>query len=262
MSDIGNEPFVEPSTPAPESTADQAPVETLETPETPEAAPEKTFTQKELDDIIGKRLAKESRRAERDAQNRESRIQQEIATRLQKVQPAPVRSGEPKPAEFQDYESYIAALTDYKVDQKMTGFHQQGEAQRQQQYQREQAQFVQKRLSTAASKYEDFNEVALSEDVPISQAMAAYISESDAGGDVAYFLGKNLDEAERIHNLSPTRQVIALDKLAEKLNGSPSNTRVPAPIVPNAGKAVVSKNTFELPWKDFVAQRRKETSRR
>ena len=124
MSDIGNELVVDPTPPVP--TAEQAPEPPLE----PVLEPEKTFTQKDVDDIIGKRLAKESRRAERDAQNRESRIQQEIAQRIQKIQPQqPVRTGAPKPDDFQDYESYIDARMDFKSEQYMSGIHQQGEAQ-------------------------------------------------------------------------------------------------------------------------------------
>ena len=248
----------EPAVTEPEATA--AP-DTEET--TPDAPPEKTFTQAELDAILQKRIAKVSRQAERDAVSREQRIQAEVAERIARQAPQPVApSGEPKPAQFQDYESYIAALTDFKVEQRMSGFRQESEAQQQARAQREQAETVQQKFSAASKKYDDFNEVALADDVPISKPMAAAISESDLGGELAYYLGSHIDEADRISRLSPVHQIRELMKLETKLSAPPTATKAPPPIVPSSGKATVKKDTFELPWKEFVAQRQKETGKR
>ena len=245
-------------------TDDTAAPETEETPvETPEAPPEKTFTQAELDAILQKRIAKVSRQAERDAVAREQRIQQEVAERFAKSQPQPVApSGEPKPQQFQDYESYIAALTDFKVEQRMNGFRQESEAQQQARAQREQAETVQQKFSAASKKYDDFIEVVTSPDVPISIPMRDAIADSEHGGEVAYYLGNHIDEADRISRLSPVQQVREILKLETKLTVVPAPTKTPPPIVPNKGNAAAKRDTFELPWKEFVAQRNKEMRKR
>lgn len=244
--------------PAPEATA--APETEDVTPETPPE--EKTLTQSEVNKIIQKEKAKERRRAESLA---EARVRAEYAEkRLAEVQaPPPTQpTGEPKPNQFQDYESYIAALTDYKVDQRVSGLQRETRAQEQARAQREQATTLQQKFSATAKKYDDFQEVALSQDVPISEPMAAAIKDSGIGGELAYYLGSNIDEAERIASLSPIGQVREMMKLEMKLSAPSAPTRTPPPIVPNSGKATVKKDTFELPWKEFVKERAKETKAR
>lgn len=265
MTDVYTETPAAPEAPAAqpapeiESTADQSPAPEGES--TPEVVPEKTFTQAELDKIIQKRLHTESRKAEREAQAREARIQQEVAERFSRLQPqTPQKTGEPVPESFKDYESYIDALTEYKVEQKMSGIHQQTEAQRQNEFRRQQAATVLPKLKTAMEKYPDFKDVATSFD-GAPEPMQAAMLKSKHTGELYYYIGSNPDELDRISALDPVDQVWAIKELEAKLTASPSPTKAPPPIVPNAGKSTVARSTFELPWKEFVAQRRKETSR-
>lgn len=59
----------------------------------------------------------------------------------------------------------------------------------------------------ALSKYEDFVEVAESPSVPISDAMALVIMNSDDGAEIAYYLGKHPDEAAKIAGMVIPGQV-------------------------------------------------------
>ena len=59
----------------------------------------------------------------------------------------------------------------------------------------------------ALSKYEDFVEVAESPNVPISDAMALVIMNSDDGAEIAYYLGKHPDEAAKIAGMVIPGQV-------------------------------------------------------
>jgi hypothetical protein len=250
---------------APQATSDPTPTAGQDAQEThkpvdPDA--ERTFTKKEVDHIAQKERATAYRRAEREAQQREERIRREVEERVARSQPQPTQpTGEPKVGQFQDYESYIAALTDYKVEQRMQGVRQQTEAQRQAQSQREHAAQIQQKLSSAAAKYADFNEVALADDVPISQPMAAAISRLKDSGEVAYYLGSNIEEAHRISRLDPVDQVWEIKELERKLSAPPAVTKAPPPIVPTSGQSSVKKATFDLPWKEFVKQRRREEGR-
>jgi hypothetical protein len=75
--------------------------------------------------------------------------------------------------------------------------------------------------------------------------MAATIQESDMGPDIAYYLGKNTAEADRIARLSPFLQAKELGKLEAKLAATvtpPKPSAAPAPISPI--KAPASSASF------------------
>lgn len=258
MSDIGDSavPVVEvqPATPAPDQPESTTEGETQEGAEKVEA--ERTFSQADINKILAKERHQISRRAERDAQARENRIREEVEERFRASQPKPTQqTGEPVPEQFSDYESYIKARTRFEVAQEMQSIRQQGEQQKRYQAERQQAEFVNQKLSSAAKKYSDFQDVALSEDLPITQPMAAAITESDVGGEVAYWLGMNPDEADRISRLSPVRQVRAIQEIETKVTGTPSITRVPSPIRPNAGRAAGTKAFADMSYDEFAKYR-------
>jgi hypothetical protein len=69
--------------------------------------------------------------------------------------------------------------------------------------------------------------------------MASAIKSSELATDMAYYLGSNLKEAERIFKLPPMMQIKELGKLEARLEaGEPAVKKVssaPAPIKPIAG---------------------------
>jgi len=241
---------VQDATPPEEETA---PSEVESKPE-PEVKPERVFTQKELDEILQKRLAKESRKIERY-----SRAEAELRVLKEQMQPKaePVNHGEPKPEQFKDYESYIEAVTDWKVEQKFKGFQAQSEQERQRQEQAQHEAKLRDNLNKAAAKYEDFEDVVTNPEIPITLAMRDAIGESDIGGDIAYHLGTNVQEAVRIANLSPIAQVRAILDLESKLKAPKKvTTDAPAPIVPNAGKGKVAKDPGQMTDAEYAKWRR------
>jgi hypothetical protein len=91
------------------------------------------------------------------------------------------------------------------------------------------------REEDARGKYDDFEQVAYNPNLPITNAMADTIRESDIGPDLAYYLGSNPKEADRISKLSPLVQAKELGKLEAKLADSPPTKKTssaPAPIAP------------------------------
>jgi len=233
-------------------TADTVPAEEVKT--EPEVKPERTFTQKELDEILQKRLAKESRKIERY-----SRAEAELKLLKEQMQqqPEPVSQGEPKPENYKDYESYIEALTDYKVEAKLKGHQERIAQENQQRAQIEHEVKLRDNIIKAAEKYDDFEEVVTNDNVPITYAMRDAIGESDIGGDIAYHLGTNIQEATRIANLSPIGQVRAILDLESKLKAPKKvTTGAPAPIVPNAGKGKVTKDPGQMTDEEYAKWRK------
>lgn len=236
-----------------------APVETpvaaeaTTTPETtavPEAEtkpeqPERTFTQKELDEIVAKRAAQAERRAMKVARAEAERdhYRRLAEEAQQRTQPQRAGDGRPREEDFagKPYSEYVEALSEWKakslLDQTLRAREQEQTQRRQQETAAESAQRIKERLSEGADEYPDFEEVALADHVPISPAMAHAIASSDAPAKVAYYLGSHLDEAKRIFGLPPEKQFREVVKLESKLSEPPPTTKAPPPIKPSGSKA-------------------------
>jgi hypothetical protein len=65
------------------------------------------------------------------------------------------------------------------------------------------------------------------------------IMKAENGHDIAYHLGKNLKEAQRIAALDPVSQIFELGRIAAKLSAEPEKpkmpSKAPAPITPLTG---------------------------
>jgi hypothetical protein len=91
------------------------------------------------------------------------------------------------------------------------------------------------REEEARGKYDDFEQVAYNPKLPITDVMAQTIQSSDVGPDMAYYLGSNPKEAERISRLSPFMQAKEIGKIEAKLSDNPpvkKTSSAPAPIAP------------------------------
>ena len=201
--------------PTPEVTAE--PVVEVSAPEVPEAAP-KSFSQEELDAAIGKRLAREQRKWERE------RVQPV-------VQQAPVT-----PEQFASNEDYVEALADQRAEQKI--------AEREQRKQQaEMLETYHDKEEEVRAKYDDFEQVAYNPNLTITTVMAQSIQASDNGPEVAYHLGANPREAERISRLSPIMQAKEIGKIEAQLTANPpikKTSNAPAPISPVSARTTGS----------------------
>jgi len=258
MSDVQDD-VVAPVTPAPEATPE--PVATAPEPtagQESEKKPEaKTFTEDDVNKIVQKRLAKESRRIQREVQ-----LEVENSVLRQQNAPKPAPVGEPKVEDFKDYDSYNRALIKAEAEKQAAVMF--SEFQRSQQAAQVQAQVAEQRqkLEKAASKYEDFHEVAMNEAVPIDKPTAAFITESEHGADVAYYLGSNLNEAERIARLSPIQQIRALAQIEAKFSSpQKKQTTAPEPVKPIGTGASLAKDIEKMSMAEYKEWRRKNGAR-
>lgn len=207
---------------APEAAQAPAPEQVVTaTPETVEASPEtvKTFTQEEVDAMIGKRLARERRSWERERTK---------APELPTAAPASVSQDQ-----FESVEKYAEALAAQKAEQLL----------QQRELERQQAAILESyhdKEEQARDKYEDFEAVAYNPSLKITTVMAQTIQASDVGPDVAYYLGLNPKEADRISRLSPILQAKEIGKIEAKVASSPpvkKPSNAPAPIQPVAASS-------------------------
>jgi hypothetical protein len=205
------------SAPAPEATA--APEVAQNAPEVAESQPEQTpeekkFTQAEIDAMISKRLAREQRKWEREQQ----------AKLAQPQAPKEV----PPIDQFETPDAYAEALAVRKAEELLA----------QRELQKQQAAIedaYHEREEEARAKYDDFEQVAYNPQLRVTDVMAETIRASEIGPDLAYWLGTNPKEADRISRLSPLLQAREIGKIEARLGSNPivkPTTSAPAPISP------------------------------
>jgi len=195
--------------PASESEATAAPIAETTRPEDQTTETPKSFTQEELDAIVGKRLAREQRKWERE------QAQRTVSTAPSEL---------PPPDQFDSVETYAKAYAEQML--------------REREVQKQRSEYVEAyhdREEDARGKYDDFEQVAYNPNLRITTVMAETIQTSDVGPDVAYYLGSNPKEADRISRLSPILQAKEIGKIEATLVSNPpvkKSSSAPTPISP------------------------------
>ena len=181
-----------------------------------EQVEEKKYSQAEIDAMIGKRLAREQRKWEREQAQRSAETQ---------IVKAPAASSVDQ---FESPEAYAEALAYQKAEELIA----KREAAKQQSAVLESYHDLEEE---ARNKYDDFEQVAYNPKLPVTNVMAETIQSSEIGPELAYYLGSNPKEAERISRMSPLSQAKEIGKIEAKLVSAPpvkKTTSAPAPISP------------------------------
>lgn len=95
------------------------------------------------------------------------------------------------------------------------------------------------RLQVAETKYPDFMKVVGSAEMWVPNAVLQYITESEYGADLTYYLAKHPEQAKEIAQLSPTKAVGRVGKLETQFEkpAKPAETATAAPKAPERGGA-------------------------
>ena len=211
-----------------------------------------TLTEEELQARIERATAKAAAKAERKAfREATQRLTQQQATQ------------QPSRDAFANDEQFQAAQLDHLAEKKAAEKLEQRE--RAQQAERMQEAFLEK-AEKAAERYPDFQLVVSNPNLPITEAMAEYIAESEMGGDVAYFLGKNPMKAAAIAQLSAVKATRELTRIEGELAARPKAqpSKAPDPIRPVGNRG--SSTASHLPSDDdptdvWMEKERKRLSR-
>ena len=165
-----------------------------------------------------------------------------------------------------DEEKYRTAVTEHAKAQAIREYEQRKQVETAQQYRQRIVSGWEEKAESVASKYEDFDQL-VGEMQPTNHLTAA-IMEADNGPEIAYYLAKNIKEAQRIVALPPMSQLREIGKLEAKLAAQPEKPKAPSkappPIAPLTGSSnVVTDTPSESDdYKTWLAKRNKQLGRR
>lgn len=209
----------------------------------------RTYTEEELRERIERATAKAAAKAERRA----------FREALQRVQTQQSQV-EPKREAFVNDEAYTEAQLEYLAEQRAA--RKLEEREKAQQAERMQEAFFEK-AEKASERYPDFQVVVSNPNLPITDAMAEFIADSDAGADLAYYLGKNPMKAGQIAQMSPIKAARELTRLETELATRPKATpsQAPDPIKPVGQRSSASSSALPSDDDDIDTWMRKERER-
>ena len=241
------------------------------------ATEKKPWFQKRMDKLTRQRgdaeraVEAERRRADQLQSMLDRALQQPLATTTGADQPGkedvfvPTR---PMPTMDQfdhDTEKYVDALTDWKLEQRdaradavRIGTERKQKQEENTRRRNEQLQTYEQKRTAAIEKgvaaYTDFNDVVNSMPMAVmNEEMATILVESEKAHEVAYYLGKNHKEAERISKLPAYRKAIEFGLIEARLaNPVKPTTKAPPPPTPLKGKGSEKEDEID-PAKDHLA---------
>jgi hypothetical protein len=263
--ELGQGPAIAETTEAVE--ADAKPVEANESEAAPDGAKPAETGRDKIQERFDK-LTREKYDAMRRADQLEYRLQS-LETRLTEAKPQTVA---PSPPTLEsvgyDEAKFTQALIDYARTTVQTEAKTTFERQMAERTQAEKAATFEAKVTEFAKSKPDYYEKVMAPTLPINQAMAEVIRESDLGPQVAYYLAENPDKAIAISRLSPTAAAREIGRIearleVEKAKAKPAVSQAPPP--PPKIEAVseeVDKDPDQMPIGDWVKWREKQLRRK
>lgn len=200
--------------------------------ETPEATEDKKSkgVQKRIDELTAN-WRNEQREKEWLRQQYEM-LQQQVQT---PKQPEPVKAapqGRPSIDQFEDVNDFVEAVSDWKLRQYESTREASSAQEREQREQQALISKVNQSIDKARQKYADFDDVVTNNaNVAMSTATAIALTDMAGGMDVAYHLGRNPAEAQRIANLPQSLQFVEIGKIEAALTANTRKTTTAPPPV-------------------------------
>lgn len=247
-----------------------------EQPQAPESAPETNQADTAEDDQehkLPKGVQKRIDRLTREKYRHQAEL--EVARReletLRNRQPEQRQTttqaeGAPKPEQFSSYEDFLEAKAEWKAEQKVAEvLSRQAENNKRQSVQAEHAKLQQtweKSVDEAIGIYDDFEEVALALDIPVSDLMADAIKRAEKGADVLYYLGKNREVAAKIAGMDPLSAAIAIGRIEATIArpAAKKATGAPPPINPVGARSSPAKDPEKMSTEEWMKWRNSQVN--
>lgn len=159
----------------------------------------------------------------------------------------------PKPDDFESYDDYVEALTDYKTEIKIRDF---SNKQKQQAHTAKTQETINKKwdeqLTKAIAKDPDYVEKAY-----IPMAMIELLQDTEHLADFGYYFARNPAEAQRIMAMSTVQAAREIIKLENQFKEPPAKTQTKAPANTKGldGTTIISKDPKDMTMAEYEAWR-------
>jgi len=170
----------------------------------------------------------------------------------------------PNPDAYEDYEGYIDALTDWKINQRE---HKARQQQEQNEYQRKVSSYEEQEKK-AIDEIDDYLDVIENNRAMVNDAVPGAILESQYGARIRYYLLKNPNEAQKTLQMSPVEAIKFVGKIEAKIENDLNNSRkrrvskAPAPIKPirpsSGGNTRFDLNDEKTSIEEWMRQRNRQ----
>lgn len=227
-----------------------------------------TLTKSELDEQKNAVAAKERARAERKLQRELQAVEARFNEKLEASKVAPQAiEGKPTLDKFETYDEYIDALTDWKIEQKAIERETKTKVESENQRRSELSKTHLERADKFRSQAHDYDDVIgnlADVDFKVTEDVVDTIMSSDLSAQLTYYFGKDIDELERINELSPLAAAREIGKIEAKLLARPIQTSsAPSPINPvTQSKATITKDPEKMTDAEWYAHHQREKKRK
>lgn len=260
-----------------ESDATETEVEAEENEETEETPPEtekkgkkKSGFQRRINKLRGEMSAKDQElsflRSELQRTRGAGANPDAAAIAAENAAKAKLDDGRPKKDDFETHDAYVEALTDWKVESKLSAEKAKTTQSQVQSAIHKRDSSHQERTREFVKTHPDFTDVVaeLDDASEVSLTLKEVILNSENGPELMYQLAKNRKEFERINALTPLAAAREIGKFESKF-AKPSaatdetkTTRAPAPVNPISGKGTVStKDPNKMEFDEYKAWHKK-----
>lgn len=169
-------------------------------------------------------------------------------------QEPPAPAAKPTPDQFDSYDAFVEALTDWKADQKIDAkLAERDKTTAEKQTVEKRATNWQEREANIRKAVPDYDSVMQASSVPVSQAVTAELLDSERGPEIALHLAKNPDVAHKLNGLDEKALAREMGKLEATLPAvsatPPAEETQTDPLVPaaDAPPATPPKKTTAAP---------------
>jgi len=233
-------------------------------PEAQEPESEKSFSQKDVDDIVRRRVAKEQRRIEKNV-----RLEVENQMLRDQLKPTAEVEKEPQRNQFKNDEDYFNAILDYRVEQKLNekmNVLDERQEVKQTELTTKQAQEKWSEVeSNARDKFPQYDElvepVYENQKFMTKPGVGEALQDSKHAPEILMHLGANPKELERIANLDPIPAARAIWELEAKVSTPIKKPDAPKPISPLSGGKSQTKSLEEAGMDEYIEMRKKQGAR-
>ena len=178
--------------------------------------------------------------ARHEAERRAAEAERQLAEfRAAKQQEPAAPAGKPALDQFQDYDSYVEAVAEWRAGEAvraaLSANEQKTQAAAQAAQNKQRTESWAKNQAAVRQAIPDYDEVVGLSEVVVAPHVTDTILESDRGPEVAYYLAQHPEKADQINGLSPIAAARAIGRIEASLPELPVAARIskaPAPIKP------------------------------